>query len=401
MMTNKEHLNVGTIGHVDHGKTTLTAALTIVQAARLGGDARSYAEVARASAAQGRRDETKIVTITAGHVEYASDRRHYAHIDCPGHADYVKNMITGAAQMDAAIVVVDASRGPERQTREHVLLARQVGIEHLVLFLNKVDVADPELVDVVELEANEILEAHGFFDARVIRGSAKLAIEDIGLGKTGASSTWVAGIVALVDALDKVPTPMRDVTAPFLMPVENVHTIAGRGTVATGRISRGTVRAADSVELVGLVDEAQGARRVVVTGVQAFRRNIEVGGAGDNVGVLLRGVKRGEIERGQLLAAPNSIRPHAAGSAELYSLAAEEGGRKTPFGIGYAPQFFFGTTHVTGRICAINNADVVSPGDRAVVQFELLRPVGVEPGMRFAVREGGRTIGAGIVTEVQ
>jgi elongation factor Tu len=398
MSLKKEHINVGTIGHVDHGKTTLTAALTAVQAARVGGSAKSYDEIAHASEAQGRRDPTKILTISTAHVEYESEKRHYAHIDCPGHADYIKNMITGAAQMDAAILLVDASQGPQQQTREHILLARQVGIQHMVAFINKIDVADQELIDLVELEATEMLGSQGFTNVSIVRGSARGAVEDIARG--AFDTRWVKAIAGVVDALDAIPLPAREIDAPFLMPVENVHTIAGRGTVATGRVSRGAVTVGSEVEIVGLLDEESKPRRVVVTGTQAFHRDIPRAEAGQNVGLLLRGVKRDEIVRGQVLAAPGSILPHARGRAELYCLAAKEGGRSTPFGVGYTPQFFFGTTDVTGRISSVEEAEAVTPGDRATIGFELHRPIGVEPGMRFAVREGGKTIGAGVVTAV-
>ncbi|MBI4819630.1 MAG: elongation factor Tu [Deltaproteobacteria bacterium] len=397
----KEHINVGTIGHVDHGKTTLTAALTAVQAARVGGTAMSYDEIAKASESQGRRDPTKVLTIATAHVEYESAKRHYAHIDCPGHSDYIKNMITGAAQMDAAIVLVDTSQGPQQQTREHILLARQVGIAQLVVFLNKVDVADPELIDLVELETQEMLGSQGYdpTQVRMIRGSARSAVSDAAAGK-GGESRWVRAIWDLVDALDELSVPERDRESPFLMPVENVYTIPGRGTVATGRVSRGRVRVGDEVEIVGLVDEDAKPRRVVVTGTQAFHRDLEVAEAGQNVGLLLRGVRRDEIERGQVLVAPSSIQPHARGEAELYVLSAKEGGRATAFGVGYRPQFYFGTTDVTGVVVSISGTEVVAPGDRATVRFELVKPIGVEAGMRFAVREGGKTVGAGVVTMV-
>jgi elongation factor Tu len=398
-MSQKEHINIGTIGHVDHGKTTLTAALTAVQAARVGGRAIGYDEIAKASESQGRRDPTKILTIATAHVEYESDRRHYAHIDCPGHADYIKNMITGAAQMDGAILLIDASQGPQQQTREHVLLARQVGIEHMVAFINKVEIADRELIDLVELEAAEMLASQGYEDVPMIRGSALGAVREIAAGVSGGP--WVRAIAGLVDALDRIPLPVRDVAAPFLMPVENVYTIAGRGTVATGRISRGVVRVGAEVEIVGLLDEDEKPRRVVVTGVQAFHKDLAEGVAGQNVGLLLRGVKRDEIARGQVLAAPGSIQPHAKGRAELYVLGEKEGGRAKPFGTGYRPQFFFGTTDVTGTLIEIEGSDVVAPGGRAALTFELDKPVGVEPGMRFALREGSKTVGAGVVTAVE
>ena len=395
----KEHINVGTIGHVDHGKTTLTAALTAVQAARVGGQAKSYDEIAKASAAQGRRDPTKILTIATAHVEYESATRHYAHVDCPGHADYVKNMIAGAAQMDGAILLVDASQGPEQQTREHVLLAQQVGIRHVVVFVNKVDIADPELIELVELEALELLEKHGIANAPVVRGSALMAVRDVAEGRL--DSEWVKAIETLVDTLDTaIPVPERELKAPFLMPIENVYTIAGRGTVATGRVTRGAVKVGDEVEIVGMLDDNAKPRRVVVTGTQAFHRDIDQAEPGQNVGLLLRGLKRDELERGQVLAAPASVKSHAKGRAELYVLSTEEGGRKTAFGVGYRPQFFFGTTDVTGSFVDLGDRALVAPGDRATVRFELHRAVGIEPGMRFAVREGGKTVGAGVVLDV-
>lgn len=398
MSQQKEHFNVGTIGHVDHGKTTLTAALTAVQAARFGGRAQSYEQIARGSASEGRRDPTKILTIVTAHVEYESAARHYAHVDCPGHADYVKNMITGAAQMDGAILLVDGSQGPQPQTREHVLLARQVGIEQLVVFINKLDVADPELIALVELETMELLAAHGYTEVATVRGAARGALEELSRGERGR---WFDSVAELVDVMDRhFRTPPRILDAPFLMPVENVHTIEGRGTVATGRIGRGRVKVGEQVEIVGLVDAGQSPRQVVVTGTQAFHRNLEVAEAGQNVGLLLRGVKRDELVRGQVLAAPGSIQPHHQLVAELYALSAKEGGRSTSFGLGYCPQFFFGTTDVTGTLRGIVGAERVQPGDRATVQVELLHPVGVEAGMRFAVREGGRTVGAGVVVSV-
>ncbi|MFO0728924.1 MAG: elongation factor Tu [Myxococcota bacterium] len=398
MTQNKEHINIGTIGHVDHGKTTLTAALTAVQAKRAGGKAKSYDEIAKASEAQGRRDPTKILTIAAAHVEYESATRHYAHIDCPGHADYVRNMITGAAQMDGAILLVDASQGPQQQTREHILLARQVGIEHMVAFINKVDIADPELIDLVELEATEMLASQGFHNVRMIRGSALGALKELAAGVEGP---YVQAIAALVEAVDQtIPLPPRDRVAPFLMPVENVHTVPGRGTVATGRVSRGVIQVGDEVEVVGLYDENQAPLKAVVTGTQAFHKDVEVAEAGMNVGLLLRGVKRDEIQRGQILAKPGSIVAHAQGMATFYMLSEKEGGRAKPFSAGYRPQFYFGTTDVTGSVVQIEGSGAVEPGSRATIAFELHRPVGIERGMRFAVREGGKTVGAGLVTEV-
>ncbi|MEZ4236239.1 MAG: elongation factor Tu [Myxococcota bacterium] len=390
--TEKIHVNVGTIGHVDHGKTSLTAALTQVQAAVTGGKAMSFDQIDSAP-----EERARGITVVASHVEYESETRHYAHIDCPGHADYIKNMITGAAQMDAAIVLVDGSQGPQKQTVEHILLARQVGVQHLVVFVNKTDVADPELLPLVQLEVEEQLATHGYTDVPFVFGSALAALRAIGAGH-GPEHPDCAPIRALVRALDEhVPDPVRDLDGPFRMPIEGVVTIPGRGTVVTGRIDRGKVKVGDPVEIVGLVRDGE-TRTVVVTGTQAFRRDVDVAVAGMNVGLLLRGVRRDEIERGQLLAAPGSVRPHAAGTAEFYALTTAEGGRHRPFATGYQPQFFFGTTDVTGRFDVGDG--LVSPGDRATVRFELLAPVGMEPGVRFAVREGGRTVGAGIVVTV-
>ena len=392
-MTSKDHFNVGTIGHVDHGKTTLTAAISAVQAIRVGGKATSYDEIAKASAAQGRRDENKIVTIATSHIEYESDARHYAHVDCPGHSDFIKNMIVGAAQMDAAIMLLDATAGPQQQTREHALLARQVGIQHIVAFINKVDIADEELVELVEMEGIEMLESQGFYDVPFIRGSAMQALkatkQDVILGD-------VQPIVDLVAALDALPMPVRDVDGPFLMPVENTANIKGRGVVATGRVSRGRLKKGEKVEIVGLTE----GREVVVTGIQMFWKDMEAAEAGQNVGLLLRGVEKGEIDRGMVLTRPGTVDPHSEGQAELFVLKKEEGGRHTPFGVGYSPQFFFGTTDVTGKIAAIEGAELILPGDRATVLFELGKKVGIEPGMTFAVREGGKTVGAGRVTKV-
>jgi elongation factor Tu len=373
----KVHVNVGTIGHVDHGKTTLTAALTKVMAARHGGVVRSFEQIDSAPEEQARG-----ITINLAHVEYESARRHYAHIDCPGHADFVKNMITGASQMDGAILLVDGSQGPEKQTREHVLLARQVGVEHVVVFINKTDIADPELVDLVELEAQDILRAHGYVGSPVVRGSALRALQGDD-----------AAIVALVDALDAhVPDPKRDFESPFMMPIEDVFTIEGRGTVVTGRVQRGVLPLGATVNIVGLADRA-----VVVTGIQSFHKDRSEARAGENVGLLLRGVKRDEVARGHVVIAPGSIHSHDAGEAELYVLSADEGGRHTAFVTGYMPTFFFGATDVTGTI---EVGGVVEPGERARVSFRLLHAIGIEPGMRFALREGGKTVGAGIVTAV-
>jgi elongation factor Tu len=391
-MGTKQHVNVGTIGHVDHGKTTLTAALTKVMAAIHGGRALDCAQIDSAP-----EERIRGITINLAHVEYESATRHYAHIDCPGHADFVKNMITGASQMDGAILLVDGSQGPQPQTREHVLLARQVGVEHLVVFVNKTDVADPELLGLVALETQELLERHGYGQAPVVMGSALRALEAVDRGAPLAPET--ACIRALVDALDRqIPDPVRDFAAPFLMPIEGVHTAEGRGTVVTGRVQRGVLAVGGSVEVVGLV-EGERPRVVVVTAIQTFRRDIPEARAGANVGLLLRGVRRDEVVRGQVVTAPGVIQPHLSGEAELYVLGADEGGRHTPFASGYTPQFFFGATDVNGTL-TVPGDGVVEPGARARIAFRLGRPTGIEPGMRFALREGGHTIGAGVVTVV-
>jgi elongation factor Tu len=386
----KTHLNVGTIGHVDHGKTTLTAALTQVMARLNGGAALAYDEIDRAP-----EEKARGITITIKHVEYESATRHYAHIDCPGHADYVKNMITGASQMDGAILLVDGSQGPQQQTREHVLLARQVGVEHLVVFVNKLDVADPELVGLVELETAELLERQGYRNVPFVRGSALKALEAAAAGRIDDPA--LECIKQLVEQLDRhVPDPVRDFEAPFLMPVEDVHTATGRGTVVTGRVERGVLRAGTAVQIVGLGGE----REVVVTSIESFHQERLEARAGDNVGLLLRGVRRDELRRGQVLTVPGGVHPHAEGEAELYVLSGAEGGRHTPFSTGYTPQFFFGTTDVTGTI-EVLGGEKVDPGARARIGFRLQKPVGVEPGMRFAVREGGKTVGAGVVIVVR
>ena len=387
----KVHVNVGTIGHVDHGKTTLTAALTKVMAAKHGGRGLGFDEIDRAP-----EERTRGITINLAHVEYESVTRHYAHIDCPGHADYVKNMITGASQMDGAILLVDGSQGAQHQTREHILLARQVGVAHVVVFVNKVDVADPELVDLVVLETQELLAAQGYKDAPIVRGSALQALLAIEDGKIADPACDC--IVQLVDALDWfIPDPERDFESPFLMPIEDVLTIPGRGTVVTGRVQRGVITIGVEVEIVGLADGDE-PRKVVVTGIQSFHRDRPEARAGDNVGLLLRGVGRDEVVRGQVLTMPGVVKQFASGEAELYVLGANEGGRHTPFGSGYTPQFFFGATDVTGALEI--DGGIIHPGDRARVRFTLIRPIGIEPGMRFALREGGRTIGAGLVTGV-
>ena len=397
----KPHVNVGTIGHIDHGKTTLTSAITIV-ATHKGISktaAISYDEVAKASESQGRRDKTKILTIATAHVEYESPERHYAHVDCPGHADYIKNMITGAAQMDGAVLVVAADDGPMPQTREHILLARQVGVPRVVVYLNKVDlVDDPELIELIELEVRELLDKYEFpgDDTPIIHGSALKAIEEAQSGAEGTEE-GMGSIVKLLDALDSyIPEPERDVDKPFLMPVEDVFSIVGRGTVATGRIERGLIKVGEEVEIVGLVDT----RRTVATGVEMFRKLLDQGQAGDNVGLLLRGVKREEIQRGQVLAKPGSITPHTVFKAQVYVLSKEEGGRHTPFFTGYRPQFYFRTTDVTGVVTLDEGIEMVMPGENAEISVTLIQPIAMEREVRFAIREGGRTVGAGVVTEV-
>ena len=390
----KPHVNVGTIGHVDHGKTTLTAAMTTVLEARGFCKAKSYDEIAKASESQGRRDPTKILTIATAHVEYETENRHYAHVDCPGHADYVKNMITGAAQMDGAILVVSAADGPMPQTREHVLLARQVNVPTLVVFLNKADlVDDPELLELVELEVRELLSKYNFDgdNAPVIAGSATAAIAD-------PNGPGAEPIMALCAALDEyVAEPQREVDKPFLMPVEDVFSIKGRGTVGTGRIERGQIHVGEEVEMVGLGET----RKCVVTGVEMFNKTLEDGQAGDNVGLLLRGVEKTDLERGQVLAAPGSITPHMKFEGEVYVLTKEEGGRHGPFFTGYRPQFYFRTTDVTGTIKLLGGAEMCMPGDNVTMEVQLLNTaMAMEEGLRFAIREGGRTIGAGVVTKI-
>jgi len=389
----KPHVNVGTIGHVDHGKTTLTAALTKISADKGWGTKYvSYDEVAKASESQGRRDSTKILTIATSHVEYETANRHYAHVDCPGHADYVKNMITGAAQMDGAILVVSAVDGPMPQTREHILLARQVNVPSIVVFLNKCDlVDDSELLDLVELEVRELLNQYQFpgDDTPVIRGSAMKAIQ--------GDQAWVEKIEELYNAIDTfVPEPKREIDKPFLMPVEDVFSITGRGTVATGRIDRGIVKTGEELQMVGFNAE----KKTVVTGVEMFRKLLDEGRAGDNVGLLLRGVDKKEIERGMVLAKPGSITPHTKFDAEVYVLNKDEGGRHTPFFNGYRPQFYFRTTDVTGSIQLPAGTEMVMPGDNIQMQIELIAPIAMEEGLRFAIREGGRTVGAGVVTKI-
>jgi elongation factor Tu len=390
---NKPHVNVGTIGHVDHGKTTLTAALTKVSADKgYGTKYIAYDEVAKASESQGRRDATKILTIATSHVEYETPKRHYAHVDCPGHADYVKNMITGAAQMDGAILVVSAVDGPMPQTREHILLARQVNVPQIVVFLNKCDlVEDAELLDLVELEVRELLSKYDYpgDEAPVIRGSASGAI--------AGNAEWVSKIEELYNALDSyIPEPVREIDKPFLLPVEDVFSITGRGTVATGRIERGVIKVGEEVALVGFGSD----KKSVVTGVEMFRKLLDQGQAGDNVGLLLRGVDKKDIERGMVLAKPGSIKPHTKFEAEVYVLNKDEGGRHTPFFKGYRPQFYFRTTDVTGSIELPAGTEMVMPGDNIQMMIELIAPIAMEEQVRFAIREGGRTVGAGVVTKI-
>ena len=388
----KPHVNVGTIGHVDHGKTTTTAALTKVSAELGLATYIPYDQVAKASESQGRRDATKILTIATSHVEYSTKARHYAHVDCPGHADYVKNMITGAAQMDGAILVVSAVDGPMPQTREHILLARQVNVPSVVVFLNKCDlVEDEELLDLVELEVRELLTKYNYpgDDTPVIRGSASKAIE--------GDPKWVAKIQELYDALDTfIPEPVREIDKPFLMPVEDVFSITGRGTVATGRIERGKIKVGEEIALIGFGSE----KKSVVTGVEMFRKLLDEGVAGDNAGLLLRGVEKTEIERGMVLAKPGSITPHTHFDAEVYVLTKDEGGRHTPFFKGYRPQFYFRTTDVTGNVELPAGVEMVMPGDNIQMKIDLITPIAMDEGLRFAIREGGRTVGAGVVTKI-
>jgi len=390
----KTHVNVGTIGHVDHGKTTLTSAITQVQAARLGGKALSFDQIDKAP-----EEKARGITINTAHVEYESDTRHYAHIDCPGHADYVKNMIIGASQMDGAILLVDATKGAAKQTIEHILLARQVGVRHMVVFVNKMDMlADDERDDMkalIELETRGLLASQGYEGVPFVFGSALRACEAVARGDLADPA--VLGIVELVKALDAhIPDPVRDYAGPFLMPIEGVHTIPGRGTVVSGRVERGVLKVGDTVEIVGLDNEG-GA--VVVTGAQSFHKDVAQARAGMNVGLLLRGLKRDDVERGQVLSAPGAIKAHAKGRAQIFVLTKEEGGRHTPFASGYTPQFFFGATDVTGTVL-VDDGAFVAPGDQAEVGFELMKPVGLEKGVRFAIREGGKTVGAGLVTDV-
>ena len=385
----KPHVNVGTIGHVDHGKTTLTAAITMVLAKKFGGEAKAYDQIDAAP-----EEKARGITINTAHVEYETSKRHYAHVDCPGHADYVKNMITGAAQMDGAILVVSAADGPMPQTREHILLARQVGVPYIVVYMNKVDmVDDAELLELVEMEVRELLGKYDFpgDDIPIVKGSAKLALEG-DKGELGEQS-----IMKLADALDSyIPTPERAIDGAFLMPVEDVFSISGRGTVVTGRIERGIVKVGDEIEIVGI----RPTMKTTCTGVEMFRKLLDQGQAGDNVGVLLRGTKREEVERGQVLAKPGSITPHTDFTAEVYVLSKEEGGRHTPFFNGYRPQFYFRTTDVTGSIQLPAGTEMVMPGDNIQMTVALIAPIAMEEGLRFAVREGGRTVGAGVVAKI-
>jgi len=385
----KPHVNVGTIGHVDHGKTTLTAAMTSVLAAKFGGEAKKYDDIDNAP-----EEKARGITINTAHVEYETSKRHYAHVDCPGHADYVKNMITGAAQMDGAILVVSAADGPMPQTREHILLARQVGVPYVIVYMNKCDmVDDAELLELVEMEVRELLSKYEFPGDQVpiVKGAAKLALEG-DKGELGEQS-----IMKLADALDSyIPTPKRAIDQPFLMPIEDVFSISGRGTVVTGRVERGIVKVGDEIEIVGIRPTV----KTICTGVEMFRKLLDEGQAGDNVGVLLRGTKREEVERGQVLAKPGSITPHTKFTAEVYVLSKEEGGRHTPFFNGYRPQFYFRTTDVTGSIELPAGTEMVMPGDNIQMTVALIAPIAMEEGLRFAVREGGKTVGAGVVAKI-
>jgi elongation factor Tu len=393
----KENVNVGTIGHVDHGKTTLTAAITMIQKHFTGiGKSKTFDQIDNA-----KEEKERGITIATTHVNYESEKRHYAHIDCPGHEDYIKNMICGAAQMDGAILLVDASQGPEQQTREHILLARQVGVKHLIPFLNKTDMdsADEDMIELVELELTEMLESQGFDILPFVKGSALQALK--AAEAEDWENEWIKPIRELIKGLDEnIPLPERDFEAAFMMPVENVHTIEGRGTVVTGRVERGQIKIGEEIEVVGLVREDEDPRKVVVTGTQMFHKDVPVAMAGMNVGLLLRGTKRDEVQRGQVIAKPGSIESHSKGTAEFISLSPNEGGRTKPIKEGYEPVFFFGTTNVTGQVSKIHEKELLIPGDRATIDFVLEKAVGVEEGMTFAIREGGITIGAGRVTAI-
>ena len=386
----KPHMNIGTVGHIDHGKTTLTAAITKVAAMKQGGKFIAYDEIDKAP-----EEKERGITISTAHVEYETDNRHYAHVDCPGHADYIKNMITGAAQMDGAIIVVAATDGPMPQTREHILLARQVGVPHLVVFMNKCDlVDDPELLELVEMEVRELLSSYGYpgDEIPVVRGSALKALES-----DSADSPDAQCVLELLAACDSYfPDPVRETDKPFLMPIEDVFSISGRGTVVTGRVERGIIKVGEEVEIVGIRPTV----KTTCTGVEMFRKLLDQGQAGDNIGALLRGTKRDEVERGQVLAAPKSITPHKKFKAEVYVLSKEEGGRHTPFFTGYRPQLYFRTTDITGIIALEEGVEMVMPGDNATFNVELIHPIAMEKGLRFAIREGGRTVGAGVVTEI-
>ena len=393
----KPHVNIGTIGHVDHGKTTLTAAITMTLAQLGEAQAMKYEDIDKAP-----EEKARGITINTAHVEYETEKRHYAHVDCPGHADYVKNMITGAAQMDGAILVVSAPDGPMPQTREHNLLARQVGVPYIVVFMNKTDMMDdPELLELVEMEIRELLSAYDFpgDDIPIIKGSALKALEYVQNGGTDVKNAPECQCIwALMDAVDEyIPSPQRATDQPFLMPVEDVMTITGRGTVATGRVERGAAKVGDTVEIVGLMDKP---RSVVITGLEMFRKTLDMAEAGDNVGALLRGVQRNEIERGQVLAKPGSIHPHTHFIGQVYVLTKEEGGRHTPFFNGYRPQFYFRTTDVTGDIKLPEGVEMVMPGDNIDMEIKLITPIAIEQGLRFAIREGGRTVGSGVVAKV-
>ena len=393
----KPHVNIGTIGHVDHGKTTLTAAITMTLAQMGEAQAMKYEDIDKAP-----EEKARGITINTAHVEYETEKRHYAHVDCPGHADYVKNMITGAAQMDGAILVVSAPDGPMPQTREHILLARQVGVPYIVVFMNKTDMMDdPELLELVEMEIRELLNEYDFpgDDIPIIKGSALKALEYVQNGGTDVKNAPECQCIwALMDAVDEyIPSPQRATDQPFLMPVEDVMTITGRGTVATGRVERGAAKVGDTVEIVGLMDKP---RSVVITGLEMFRKTLDMAEAGDNVGALLRGVQRNEIERGQVLAKPGSIHPHTHFIGQVYVLTKEEGGRHTPFFNGYRPQFYFRTTDVTGDIKLPEGVEMVMPGDNIDMEIKLITPIAIEQGLRFAIREGGRTVGSGVVAKV-
>ena len=392
---NKPHVNIGTIGHVDHGKTTTTAAISAVLALKYGGEMRDYDQIDNAP-----EERERGITIATSHIEYETDKRHYAHVDCPGHADYVKNMITGAAQMDGAILVIASTDGPMAQTREHILLSKQVGVPYIVVFLNKEDQLDPsdkeEMLELVEMEIRELLSTYDFpgDDTPIVAGSAFQALEE---AKKGSVGPWGEKIVALMNAVDEyIPTPERDTDKPFLMPVEDVFSISGRGTVVTGRIELGTIKVGEEIEIVGFGDT----RKTTVTGVEMFRKEMDQGQAGDNCGILLRGIKREEVERGQVLCKPGTIKPHTSFKCEVYILSKEEGGRHTPFFSGYRPQFYVRTTDVTGSCTLMEGTEMVMPGDNVEMTVELVAPIALEKGTKFAIREGGRTVGAGVVSEI-